>query len=205
MKLTLSVCAALALIVAMICVAPVIGQEPARGAKGEDAKSTDFTPATKDPNGILKKMEGTFDLDFAMMTEKGEEKYKFPMTYSWALDGQFLTSSYEMKEGAYPHKGIEYFSYNESTGEYESIRLQSMGGAMIVFKGKYDAEKKVLEVKAEFGGEWQGNKFTCNSRTVYTWASDDKYTCEVFSTYKGIPGFEDEIKEVWITCTRAKK
>jgi hypothetical protein len=202
MKLMLTtLCAVLALTVAIIGLAPVIGQDPAKGAKGEDA---DFTPATKDPNGLLKKMEGKFDLDFTMVTPGGEEKYKFPMTYSWALDGQFLTSSYEMKEGAYPHKGIEYFSYNESTGDYESIRLQSMGGAMIVFKGKYDAEKKTLEVKAEFGGEWEGNKFTCNCRTVYIWESDDKYTCEVFSTYKGIPGFDKEIKEVSIICTRAK-
>jgi hypothetical protein len=203
MKLTLSVCAALALIVAMIGLAPVIGQDKAKEGKAGDAE---VVPATKDPNGLLKKMVGAFDLDFAMMTEKGEpEKHKFSMTYDWALDGQFLTSSYEMKEGAYPHKGIEYFSFNESTGEYEAIRLQSMGGAMIVFKGKYDAEKKVLEITAEFGGEWQGTKFTCKSRQVYTWENDDKYTCEVFSTYTGIPGFEDEIKEVWMTCTRAKK
>jgi hypothetical protein len=204
MKLTLSVCAALALIVALIGLAPVVGQDMGKG-EGREAKPEEIAPATKDPNGILKKMVGNWDCDFTMVTPAGEEKSKFPLAASWALDGQFLTMVYEMKEGTYPHKGLEYYSYNERTSEYESIRLNSMSGDMIVFKGKYDAGKKVLEVKAEFGGEWEGTKYTCNCRNVYTWESDDKYTCEVFSTYKGIPGYEEEMKEVSVIFTRVKK
>jgi len=203
MKLTVTLCAALALLVAMIGLAPVIGQdtdktkEPAPEAKAE--------PVTKDPNGLLKKMVGNWDLDFTMNTPNGAEKFKFQMPSDWALDGQFIYTAYEMKEGSYPHKGVEYFSYNEQSEEYESIRLQSMSGAMIIFKGKYDAAKKTLELKAEYSGVWEGTKFTAKSRTVYIWENDDKYTCEVFSKYTGFPGMEEEMKEVSIICTRAKK
>jgi hypothetical protein len=204
MKLTLSVCAALALIVAMIGLAPVIGQD--MGKAKEPAKEEAAEPKTQDPNGILKKIEGKFDMNFTLWMPGADPiKMDFQMQSDWALDGQFLTSAYELTEGPIAHKGIEYFSYNEGTEEYESVRLTSMSGAMIVYKGKYDKEKKTLEVVAEYAGVWEGTKYEARSRAVYVWENDDKYTCTVYSKYKNMPGMEEEMKEVEIICTRAKK
>jgi hypothetical protein len=183
MKLTLSVCAALALIVAMICVAPVIGQDMGKAKEPAAKDEAASEPKTADPNGILKKIEGKFDMNFTLwMPGSDPIKLDFPMQSDWALDGQFLVSSYDLTEGPLAHKGIEYFSYNEVTEEYESIRITSMSGAIVVWKGKYDKEKKTLELKAEYPGAWEGAKFD-----------------------KNMPGMEEEMKEVEIICTRAKK
>ena len=204
MKLTLSVCAALALIVAMIGLAPVIGQD--LGKAKEPAADEKAEPKTLDPNGVLKKFEGKFDCKFTLWMPGSEPiKLDFPMQLDWALDGHFLTSSYELTEGPIAHKGIEYYSYNEATEEYESIRITSMSGAIIVYKGKYDKDKKTLEVAADYTGLWEGNKYEAHSRAVYVWENDDKYTCTVYTKYKNIPGMEEEMKEVEIICTRAKK
>jgi hypothetical protein len=206
MKLTLSVCAALALIVAMICVAPVIGQDMGKAKEPAAKDEAASEPKTADPNGILKKIEGKFDMNFTLwMPGSDPIKLDFPMQSDWALDGQFLVSSYDLTEGPLAHKGIEYFSYNEVTEEYESIRITSMSGAIVVWKGKYDKEKKTLELKAEYPGAWEGAKFEAISRAVYVWENDDKYTCTIYSKYKNMPGMEEEMKEVEIICTRAKK
>jgi hypothetical protein len=202
MKLTLTLCTALALIVAIIGLAPVIGQD--MGKKEPAPEKAE--PLTKDPNGILKKVHGDWDCAFTMWMAPGADPTKFnaPMKSDWALDGQFLFTAYEMGDPM-PHKGVEYFSYNDGTEDYESIRLTSMSGAQIVYKGKYDKEKKTLEVKAEYSGVWEGTKFTAKSRAVYVWETDNKYTCTVYSKYTGFEGMEEEMKEVEIICTRAKK
>jgi hypothetical protein len=206
MKLTLSVCAALALIVAMIGLAPVIGQDMGK-VKEPAAAEKPAEPKTLDPNGVLKKLEGKFDMNFSLWMAPGADPIKldFPMQSDWALDGQFLHSSYDLTEGPLAHKGVEYFGYNEATEEYDSTRLTSMSGAIIVYRGKYDKDKKTLELKAEYAGLWEGNKYEANSRAVYVWENDDKYTCTIYTKYKNIPGMEDEVKEVEIICTRAKK
>jgi hypothetical protein len=206
MKLTLSVCAALALIVAMIGLAPVIGQDMGKAKEPAAKEEAAAEPKTLDPNGVLKKVQGKFDCDFTLwMPGADPVKLKFPMQSDWALDGQFLTSPYELTEGMLAHKGVEYFSYNEATEEYESIRLTSMSGAIIVYKGKYDKEKKTLELVADYAGLWEGNKYEATSRAVYVWENDDKYTCTIYTKYKNMPGMEEEMKEVEIICTRAKK
>lgn len=191
---------------------PVLSQDMGGGMEGEEACGGETAPdepkkGTQDPNGVLKKMLGTWDMAFKLYMEPGKDpiEMNFDMKNDWALDEQFIRAEYDMKEGPFPHKGIEFFSYNEATGEYEEIRITSMSGAQIVYKGKYDADKKTLELKASYSGEWQGMKYTATSREVYVWKDDDNFTCTVYTKYDDMPDMPDEVKEVEINATRKKK
>ncbi|MCA8910450.1 MAG: DUF1579 family protein [Planctomycetes bacterium] len=189
---------------------PVLSQDMGgdEACAGEECggETTEAQKGSQDPNGVLKKMLGRWDMNFSLYMEPGKDpiKMKFVMKNEWALDEQFIKADYDMKEGPIPHKGIEYFSYNEATEEYEEIRLTSMSGSQIVYKGKYDADKKTLELKASYSGKWQGNKYTATSREVYVWKDDDHFTCTVYTKYDDMPGLEEEVKEVEISATRMK-
>jgi hypothetical protein len=161
-------------------------------------------PATKDPHGVLKLLEGDFDVDFKIWFDPEGEPIAMsaPMSYHWTLDGQMIVSEYDASDlEMMPHKGIEYISYNEGTGEYDSIRMTSTTGAMIVWRGTYDTDKKTLEFKAAFSGEMNGEKYSGTSRALYKWVNDDKYTAVVYSKYEGM---EEEVKEVELVFTRRK-
>jgi hypothetical protein len=166
-------------------------------------RAKEAAPATKDPKGILKKLQGDFTADMKIWMGPGEPlAMSVPLTYDWTLDGQAIVMEYDASDmEAMPHKGIEYISYNEVSGEYDSMRLTSMGGAMIVWSGKYDPATKTLEFKADVSGEANGEKFTGKSRAVYKWENDDKYTATVFTKYDGM---DAEIKEVEMVFTRGK-
>lgn len=159
-------------------------------------------PATKDPNGVLKNLQGNFDFDMSIWMGPEPIEMSGNLTYDWTLDGQTLVMEYDASDmESMPHKGIEYISYNEGTGEYESIRFTSMSGAMVLWKGTYDKETKTLEFKANVSGEMNGEKFSGTSRAIYKWESDDKYTVVMMSKYDGM---EEEVKEMEMTFTRSK-
>ena len=161
-------------------------------------------PTTQDPHGILKKLQGDFDFDMSIWFDPTAEPIEMggTLTYDWTLDGQSIVMEYDATDmESMPHKGIEYISYNEGSGEYESIRMTSVSGAMVVWKGKYDENTKTLEFKADVSGEMDGEKFSGTSRAVYKWESDDKYTVVMHSKYDGM---DEEVKEMEMTFTRTK-
>ena len=210
MKRLIGLLSGVALMALMVGLVPVLSQDMG-GSESAEADGGDAEPeapkaGTLDPNGVLQKMAGNWDLDFTIHMEPGADplKMKIPFNNYWALDGQFLTSDYDMKEGPFPHKGKEYFSYNEATQEYESIRITSMSGAIVVFHGKYDAKTKTLELKAEYKMAWAGETLDVKGRNVYVFEGDDKYTFTGYSAYPGMEGMEGEMKEVEIIATRSK-
>ncbi|MBZ0135503.1 MAG: DUF1579 domain-containing protein [Planctomycetes bacterium] len=165
-------------------------------------RAKEKAPATQDPNGILKKLQGDFTVDMKIWMGPDAIEMTESMTYDWTLDGQSIVMEYDASDmEAMPHKGIEYISYNEASGEYESIRMTSMSGSMIVWKGKYDAASRTLEFKADISGEMNGEKFSGTSRAIYKWESDDKYTATVLTMYDGT---DEEVKEVEMTFKRSK-
>lgn len=157
-------------------------------------------PATQDPHGILKKLQGDFSVDMKIWMGPEPIVMTAPLTYNWTLDGQAIVMEYDASDmEAMPHKGVEYISYNEVTGEYDSIRMVSTSGAMTVWSGRYDPATKTLEFKADISGVMNGEKFSGKSRAVYKWESDNKYTAVVYTKYDGA---EEEAKEVEMTFTR---
>ena len=187
---------------------PVLSQDMGGGdACGGDIEVPEPKGGSQDPNGVLKKLGGDFELAFTLWMEPGKDPMKMtiPMTTGWALDEQFLKTEYEMKDGPFPHKGTEYLSYNEATKKYESLRLTSMSGSMVVYTGDYDAKAKKLTLSAEYKMDWQGESFDAVSRLEYVWESDDKYTMTGWSRYPGVEGMDKDMKEVEIIATRKKK
>ena len=163
-------------------------------------RAKEAAPMTQDPHGILKKLEGDFAFDMSIWMGPEPIEMSGEMEYEWTLDGQSIVMEYDATDmESMPHKGIEYISYNEGSGEYESIRMTSMSGALVVWKGKYDAESKTIEFTAPFSGEFEGEKISGTSRAVYKWESDDKYTVVMYSKYDGM---DEEVKEMEMTLTR---
>ena len=199
-------CAGL-LLAALIGLVPVLSQDMGGGgdAAGEDGAAEAPQKGSQDPNGILKMLNGEWTCDFTAWMEPGTDpiKMKFDLKGEWTLE-QFITTNYEMKEGPFPHKGIEYFSYNEATQEYEAIRITSASGSIIVFHGKYDEKTKTLEMKAEYKMAWAGAILDVKGRNVYKFESADKHTFTGYSEYVGLEGVEGEMKEVEITFDRKK-
>ncbi|MCB9896061.1 MAG: DUF1579 family protein [Planctomycetes bacterium] len=203
--------AAALMLAALIGLVPVLsqdmgGDEGEKACGGDETAPAEPTKGSQDPNGVLKNMLGTWNMAFKLYMEPGADpiEMSFDMKNEWALDEQFIRAEYDMKEGPFPHKGIEFFSYNEATGEYQEIRITSMSGMQIVYSGKYDADKKTLELKASYSGDWQGTKYKATSREVYVWKDDDHFTCTVYTKYEDMPDIPNEVKEVEIVATRKK-
>lgn len=163
------------------------GARAAAQAPAEKAKMT-----SKDALDYLAADVGDWDAKITLWMRPGAKPIESiaTMTARPALDGKFFETEIHGQFG--PEMGSAKWSsrsftgFNETTGEFEAVRLASTQGTMIVVRGTLDAAKKVLDLKGEY--MLMGARAT--NRDVITRISPDQTKIETFMSFGGSPEFK---------------
>lgn len=115
------------------------------------------------------------------------------MTNSWILDGRFLHQAY--KSDCQKFFGTGYFGFNNITGQYEGLWLDSMSTAMMTDVGSCDDSGTTWVMTG--ASEMPGTGVTFTKRSVITVRDADHHTMEMF--YAGPDGNEFRVMEIEYT------
>jgi hypothetical protein len=82
---------------------------------------------------------------------KGEPEVTTGMAdFAWALDGHYILMNYASTFNGRPFKGIGMFGYSNSSQEYQSLWIDTMGIDMMMSKGNFDKDGNLV-----FNGEFK--------------------------------------------------
>jgi hypothetical protein len=163
---------------------------PSAPAATESAKETKMT--AKDALAYLAADVGKWDAKITLWMRPGAKPIETTakMTAREALGGKFYetetSGAFGPEMGNMAWTSRSFTGYNETTGEFEAVRLASTQGTMIVVRGKLDAAKKVMDLAGEY--MLAGAKAT--NRDVITRVSPDETKIETFMSFAGSPEFK---------------
>ncbi len=118
------------------------------------------------------------------------------MTNTWVLGNRYLRQDYRDANAEKPFEGTGYWGYNNITGRYEGLWIDTMGTGMMSDVGDCDGAGKVWTMQGEAEFPAAGQKMT--KRSVITVHDHDHHTMEMFFT--GPDG--NEFKSMEIEYTR---
>ncbi|HZM01319.1 MAG TPA: DUF1579 domain-containing protein [Planctomycetota bacterium] len=144
----------------------------------------------------LAKMVGTWKAKVKSYHEPGKDPVESDgtSTYEMALDGRYLIEKFSGEmPGMGPFKGMGILAYNNITGEFEHVWLDSMSTGIFMSKGKPNADGSCTfkgEMDNPMGGKWPC-RMECKQ------VSDNERTFEMYCAMNG-----PETKSMEITYTR---
>lgn len=129
------------------------------------------------------------------------------MTTKWVHDGRFLLSEYngtfamDPSKPAKPFTGTAIQGYNNLSGEFENVWIDSMNTAIGITKGTYDPSTRTFTYSGEclFPSEG-GEPLPVRGREVTRILSNDTYVSTMYQTMPGAP----EVKVMELTFTRQR-
>lgn len=147
----------------------------------------------------LKKLEGTFTTVNTMWPEPGAEPVvsKGTATNRMILDGRYLESEYEGEFDGQPFSGRGLTGYNNMTGKYGNIWVDSMSTGLTVAEGHCSNDGSVFTYSGEMDLGPQMGKMAF--REVLTIVDKDTHKFEWFDIVEG-----KEIKSMEIIYKRKK-
>lgn len=153
------------------------------------------------PHALLAKLAG----DWTTVTEMSMAPGAPPMqtagtaTYEAIFEGRFLTQRFKSDFMGMPFEGRGLMGYDNTSKEYHSHWIDSMGTMAMFSKGKAGDDAKVISVGGSYSDPMTGG--TKEARNVITIVDDDSHTMEMFE--KDAEGKEH--RTIVIKYTRVKK
>ena len=153
-----------------------------------------------EPHKLLSKLEGSWTTRSRGWMEPG----KPPIESTGAceqkliLGGRFLQQTYTGDMMGQPYTGINLLGYNNHTGKYESIWVDTMNTAIYYFKGSASADGKTITQKCSYNDPVKGPS---DWRTVTRIKDDGTQEFEMFLTPRG--GKEEKMMEMTIARKEA--
>ena len=150
-------------------------------------------------HAFLAKMEGHWDATAKMWMGPGEPEVSTGVSENrMILGGRFLLQDFEGMVMGRPFKGMGLTGFDNVSGKFASVWVDSMGTGMMTGSGSLDASGKVLRSVDRYNDPTvKGPKET---RDVLTLVDDDTIVMEMFE--KGPDG--KEVKTMEITYRRVK-
>ncbi len=154
-----------------------------------------------EPHKLFAKLEGSWVTRSRGWMEPG----KPPMESTGAceqkliLDGRYLRQEYTGDMGGHPYAGISILGYNNHTGKYESIWIDTMSTAIYFFEGTASKDGKVITQKCSYDDPVKG---PCVWRTVTRIRDDGAQEFEMFLTPKG--GKEEKMMDMTVERRKAE-
>lgn len=138
----------------------------------------------------LEKMAGRWDAEVTMWPAPGapEQRSTGRSSNAMIMDGRFLRSDYTGEMMGMPFTGVSLWGYNNVTGEYESVWIDSMSTGMFVSTGSCDAEGRTFTMNGSYKDAFTGQMR--NSRFVTRIENEDKHVFEMY---------EVDGQEQWMT------
>ena len=120
------------------------------------------------------------------------------MKNTWVLGRRFLRQDYRGDSADHPFEGTGYFGFNNVTGSYEGMWIDSMSTGMSTDCGACDSGGQVWTMEGDMQDPASGAIMT--KRSVVTVHDTDHHTMEMF--FSGPDGHE--FKAMQIDYTRAQ-
>ena len=138
----------------------------------------------------LNQFEGTWRAVVKLWMAPGAEPMENAgtMTNSWQLDKRFLKQAYKQDDGQF--EGTGYWGFNNHTGEYEGLWIDTMSTGMMNETGSCDAAGKVWTMTGE--ADVPGGKKA--KKSVITVADENHHTMEMY--FGGPDGGEFKVMEI---------
>ena len=115
------------------------------------------------------------------------------MTNTWILGKRFLRQDHKTDGGSF--EGTGYWGYNNVSGRYEGLWIDSMTTAMMTDAGDCDEAGKVWTMVGEAEDPGSGRKLT--KRSVITLHDANRHTMEMY--FGGPQGGEFKVMEIEFT------
>ncbi len=112
------------------------------------------------------------------------------------FDGRYLQTSFKGNMMGMDFQGTGYMAYNNVSGKYQSVWLDSMSTGMMIEEGSSSESDKVVTMYGTFDCPMRGK---CKTKTVTTIEGPDKYTMVMYEMQDD----GSEMKSMILTSTRA--
>jgi hypothetical protein len=114
------------------------------------------------------------------------------------LGGRFLRQEYSGDMMGAPFTGINFLGYDNHTGKYVSVWIESMSTGIYYFEGSASADGKTITQECHFDDPIKGPSVW---RTVTRFKDDNTQEFEMYLTPKG--GKEEKMMEMTVTRKEA--
>lgn len=153
-----------------------------------------------EPHKLLAKLEGNWLTKTRGWMEPGKPPVESAGTCEqrMILGGRYLRQEYAGDMMGQPFTGINFLGYDNHTGKYESVWLDSMSTAIYYFVGSASADGKVITQECNYDDPVRGPSLW---RTVTRFKDDNTCEFEMFLTPKG--GKEEKMMEMTISRKEA--
>lgn len=128
------------------------------------------------------------------------------MTTRWVHEGRYLMSDYkgsfamDPSQPAQPFTGTAIQGYNNLSGQFENVWIDSMNTAMGVTKGTFDAASKTFTFNGECLFPAGDEPIVVKGRETTKIVSPNSYVSTMYQTMPGAP----ETKAMELTFTRQR-
>jgi len=153
-----------------------------------------------EPHKLLAKLEGSW-----MTRSRGWMEHDKPPVVSTGtceqklvLDGHYLQQVYAGDMMGVPFTGINLLGYNNHTGKYESVWLDSMNTAIYYFEGTASADGRTITQKCSYDDPVRGPSVW---RSVTRIRDENTLEFEMYITPKG--GKEEKMMEMTVARMEA--
>lgn len=148
-----------------------------------------------EPHKLLAKLEGSWTTRSRGWTEPGKPPVESSGTceQKLILDGHYLQQVYTGDMMGKPFTGISLMGYDNHTGKYVSVWLDSMSTGIYYFVGSASADGRTITQECSYDDPVKGPSLW---RTVTRIKDDNTCEFEMFLTPKG--GKEEKMMEMTI-------
>jgi len=153
-----------------------------------------------EPHKLLAKLEGSWTTRTRGWMEPDKPPIESTGTceQKLVLDGHYLQQVYSGDMMGLPFTGINLLGYNNHTGKYESVWLDSMSTAIYYFVGTASADGRTITQKCSYDDPVRGPSVW---RSVTRIRDDNTLGFEMFITPKG--GKEEKMMEMTVARKEA--
>ena len=146
----------------------------------------------------LAKMAGKWTTHAEYWMEPGTASLESEATMknTMVMDGRYLMTEYDGDMMGMPFQGLGYMAFNNVSGKYQSVWMDSTSTGFMVQEGKDDGKGNIVLV-GSFDDPINGE---VKAKTVTKMVGDDQYVMEMYMLEPN----GNEFKHMVLTHTRAK-
>jgi hypothetical protein len=134
---------------------------------------------------MLAKSNGTWKAKMTMwmMPDSEPMENEGMMTNEMILGGRYQKSTFKGDMMGMPMEGMSLLAYDNASKEYTSIWIDNMGTGMMVVKGKYDEDTKMVDLKGTYVDPMTGKDEPV--RETFQVIDDNHHVMEMFMYMDG--------------------
>ncbi len=163
-------------------------QDAAAQAAAMDKWMKSMTPGPQ--HTALAAMVGAWNVDVTFVGAPGAppDRSTGASDFTMLMDGRYLSNHFTGKANGQEFTGLGVTGYNNTTGKYEDVWMDSMGTGMAWSTGTFDAESDAIMYKGEYVDPI--TEVAVRTRGIMRKVNADEYVFQMYSTPAGGKEYE---------------